>query len=212
LPEGRKLGKLILVLGRKISMSGQATDIARKLNHVEFVHRPGERDLVNAFFKLLGSEVVDVMEGRYLVCPIDPSTFAASQNDNYVAGTQVKPDQWTFDQALMEALSNGPLAASFAEYQDMLDRTPQDGMHFGIHLSAVQDWEDAVARIGAVEEHAPELSGRVRLCGAFRPGEPGSVGAIHQAFVWTDVIASGPLAFGQRIELSAIAHDAVVEM
>jgi hypothetical protein len=194
-------------------MSDQTMDIAqaRKLNHVEFVHRPGERDLVTAFFKLLGIDVVDAMEGRYLVCPVDPGTFDVRKNENYFAGTQVRPEQWAFDQALIETLQDGPLAASFAEYQGMLDRKPQDGMHCGMHFSSVEEWESAIARIGAIEEHAPELAGRVRLCGVFRPDEPGSVAAIHQAFVWTDVIASGSLAFGQRIELSAIAPDAEID-
>ena len=53
-----------------------------------------------------------------------------------------------------------------------------------------------------MEDHAPDLVGRVTLSGVFRPGDPGSyTDTMTQAFVRTDVIASGLLAFGQHIEL-----------
>jgi hypothetical protein len=181
------------------------------LSHVEFVHRPGERELAREFFKLLGTEVVEVMDGRYLVGVIDPATFDAQRNENYFGGTEVRPEQWAFDQALMQALGEGALGERFAAHQAMLDRTPQDGMHFGLHYTTVEEWEDAIARMERAGEQNPELAGRVRVCGVFRPDDPESVTVIHQAFVWTDVIASGSLAFGQRIELSTLAPDAVVD-
>ena len=176
---------------------------ARKLSHVEFVYPPGERALVGRLFALLGVEVQDVMEGRYFVGMIDPASFDPADNENYVAGSQVLPEQWAFDQELKRALHEGELAESFATHQAQIDRYPQSGMHFGIDFATVGEWEAAIDRISRVAELAPELAGRVRLCGVFRPGEPGSVASIHQAFLWTDVVASGSLAFGQRIELSA---------
>lgn len=57
-------------------------------------------------------------------------------------------------------------------------------------------------RLGEVHERAPELAGRVRLLKVFRPEEREDGFPLHQAFVWTDVIASGSLALGQRIELA----------
>ena len=53
-----------------------------------------------------------------------------------------------------------------------------------------------------VADHAPALAGRVSISGVFRPGDDGAQSATQtQAFVYTDVIASGILAFGQHIEL-----------
>lgn len=180
------------------------TNIAR-LNHVEFVYRPAERDLVLALFDLLGFEAQDRQNGRFLLGVVDPTTFNAVDNDNYLAGSEVRPEQWAFDQALAEALHQAPLATAFGEYQALLGRAPQWGMHFGIHFGSRERWEASVARIREVEAHAPALAGRMRLCGVYRPGEPDAVASIPQAFVWTDVIASGSLALGQRLELSAPA-------
>jgi hypothetical protein len=77
-------------------------------------------------------------------------------------------------------------------------------MHFGINFSTLERWEAAVARVRHTDRHAPQLSGRVRLTAVFRPDDPEPVSTVHQAFLWTDVIASGSLALGQRIELSTV--------
>ncbi len=48
----------------------------------------------------------------------------------------------------------------------------------------------------------PELTGRVALSGVFHPDEPGAAAPnMIQAFVRTDVVAAGVLAFGQHVEL-----------
>ena len=48
----------------------------------------------------------------------------------------------------------------------------------------------------------PELDGRVTVSGVFFPGDPGAyTDRMAQAFVWTDVIASGLLTIGQHVEL-----------
>jgi hypothetical protein len=169
----------------------------RRLNHMEFVHRPGERALVLELFALLGFEPHD---GMFLVGAIDPERH--NLVDNILAGSEVRPEQWAFDQALAEAMRSGPLAATYAGYQELLDRAPQWGMHVGIRFDSLAEWEATVARVADVGAHAPALDGRVRLCGVFRPGDPGSVSdLVHQAFVWTDVLACGSLALGQHLEL-----------
>jgi hypothetical protein len=177
---------------------------SRRLSHVEFVYPPGERALVIALCDLLGIETQEKQDGRFLLGLIDPGSFDLSLNDNYLGGSEVLPEQWAFDRALAKSLRQEPLAAAFDQHQELLGRAPQWGMHFGIHFASIEEWESTVSRIANVEQENPVLAGRVRLCGVYRPGEPGSVTFIHQAFVWTDIIASGSLAFGQRIELSAL--------
>jgi N-dimethylarginine dimethylaminohydrolase len=176
---------------------------AKRLNHVEFVHRPGERALVGKLFDLLGIHMWEMMDGRYVVGVIDTASFDESRNENYVAGREVRAEQWAFDRQLREALTREPLASSFAVHEQVLRDKPQDGMHFGIHFSTIAGWEEAVARLAEVEAAAPELKGRVRLLRAFRPGDPDHEFSLHQAFVWTDLISTGSLAFGQQIELAA---------
>jgi hypothetical protein len=169
----------------------------QKLNHVEFVHRPGERALVRALFDLLGFGTMETNEGRYMIGIIDEATGP----ENFIAGREVRGEQWAFDQQLIAALKQEPLASSLADYRKMLLEKPQDGMHFGIHFDTAERWEQAVARVEAAEAIAPELSGRVRLERAFRPGDPDHEFSLRQAFVWTDLISTGSLAFGQQIEL-----------
>jgi hypothetical protein len=178
--------------------------VDRRLNHVEFVHRPGERDLVFALFDLLGFETEVLPDGEVILGIVDPATFKKVNNDNVLAGREVRPEQWAFDQALAEALRHEPLASAFAGQRELHVRKPQWGMHFGINFSSLEKWEAAVARVKGVEKHAPALHGRAELCAVFRPDDPEPVSIVHQAFLWTDVIASGSLALGQRIELSTV--------
>lgn len=176
---------------------------ARKLNHVEFVHPPGERHLVRALFDLLGFTTWEMMDDEFVLGIVDAATFEEARNENYIAGREVRAEQWAFDRQLADALKAEPLASSFARHERMLQDRPQDGMHFGIHFDTIARWEEAVARVAAVDVEAPVLSGRVRLLRAFRPSDPDHEFSLYQAFVWTDVIATGSLAFGQRIELAA---------
>ena len=177
---------------------------ARNLSHVEIVHRPGDRDLVGKFLGLLGVETQEAMGGQYVVGVIDRPTYRPAELLNFLGGSEVDAAQWAFDQALLAAITDGPLAGTYAEYEQHLDRYPTRGMHIGIVYSSIAEWEAVIGRVDGCARDLPELAGRVRLCGVYRPGEPDSVAPIHQAFVWTDVIASGSLALGQRFELSAL--------
>ena len=177
---------------------------AQRLNHVEFVHRPGERALVFALFDLLGFKTYEVWDGQIVIGVIDPPTFDEADNENVLTGCEVRTEQWAFDQALEKALRQQPLAEPYAGYQGLLAQYPHWGMHFGIRLHSPEKWEAAVACFADVEKHAPALKERVRLMKVFRPGDADAPGGLRQAFVWTDVIASGSLALGQRIELTTV--------
>lgn len=179
--------------------------VSQRLNHVEFVHRPGERALVHALFELLGFQTIEMWEGEIVIGVVDPPVFDELDNDNYLAGREVRPEQWALDQALAEALDREPLAGAFENYKAALAFNPQWGMHFGIKLDTLARWEAAVARFAELEAHAPALKGRARLIKVFRPEDTDQRAPLYQAFLWTDVIASGSLALGQRIEFVARA-------
>jgi hypothetical protein len=182
------------------------TTTARRLNHVEFVHPPGEQHLVFALFELIGVEITLLKGGQVIMGLVDSTSFKYENNDNYLAGREVRPEQWAFDQALMKAIRQQPLADAFSGYQDLLYKRPQWGMHFGIHFSSLETWEAAVVRMQNAETLKPELKGRVKLNSVHRPEDPDPLSTAHQAFIWTDLIASGSLALGQRIELSALVN------
>jgi hypothetical protein len=174
----------------------------KRLNHVEFVHPPGERHLVRALFDLLEIGILEMSDGEIVIGVLDPASFDADANDNYLAGREVRPEQWAFDRALAAVLQGSELSASYRGYQRLLADKPQWGTHFGINLGTVERWEAAIAKVREVDSTAPELAGRVKLLKVFRPEERDDGFPLHQAFLWTDVIASGSLALGQRIELA----------
>jgi hypothetical protein len=172
---------------------------ARALNHVELVYAPGERALARALFELLGCEVRD-SGGPFLSAKI-----ATGQDDlvnNVMYASEVTAEQWALEQALRASIEGGSLAGPAGEYFATLRGHPQRSCHFGIRFPTADDLDGALDRIEHVDDHAPDLVGRVAVSGVFRPGDPGSyTDTMTQAFVRTDVVASGLLAFGQHIEL-----------
>jgi hypothetical protein len=173
--------------------------VARKLNHVELVYRPGERRLAARVFELLGCAVAD-RGGTFLTAFIEPTANDFMNNCFYAS--EVTSEQLALENALETAIRGGDIAAEARCYLDRLQREPQRSFHFGVRYSDIDDLDDAVARTTDAGKHDPDLAGRICVSGVFRPGDASSYSdAMVQAFVRTDVIASGLLAFGQHIEL-----------
>lgn len=171
--------------------------MGKLLNHMEFVHRPGERPLVGELFDLLGIEMFDSV---FVIGRIDPATATAT--DNIFAGSEARPEQLAFEDRLQAALADGELAAAHADYMQLLSDAPQFGMHVGIRFDSLDEWQAAVDAVRSVGASHPNLVDRVRLQGEIPPGHAASLSPhLHQAFLWTDVIACGSLTLGQQLEL-----------
>lgn len=175
---------------------------ARVLNHVEMVHRPGERALAAKLFRFLGCDVTDG-GGHWFGAKIDPAGSLFSSNVLYAS--EVTPAQWALEQALeRQAKQGGAIAAEFQAYLDSLRARPQYSTHFGIRFPTRADWQAAVDRVRDCDD--PDLRGRLRLSGVFHPGQPGAASpTLSQAFIHTDIIAAGLLLLGQHIELQVTA-------
>ena len=172
---------------------------SKALNHVELVYAPGERPLARALFELLGCDVHD-SGGPFLSARIAHGQTDLANNCLYAS--EVTPEQWALEQALRAELGGGSLAVPGAGYLRRLRAEPQRSCHFGIRYPTIEELDATLDRIEHVEDHAPELAGRVSVSGVFRPGDPGSyTDTMVQAFVRTDVVASGLLSFGQHFEL-----------
>jgi hypothetical protein len=173
--------------------------MTRQLNHVELVYRPGERRLAARVFELLGCTVAD-RGGTFLTAFIEPSVQDFMNNCFYAS--EVTSEQLALEDALETAIRGGAIAAEAGSYLDRLEREPQRSFHFGVRYPELDDLEAAAERIAAAGREDPELAGRISVSGLYRPGDAGSyTDAMVQAFVRTDVIASGLLAFGQHVEL-----------
>jgi hypothetical protein len=173
------------------------------LNHVEMVHRPGERALVSRLFAALGCAVVDT-GGQFLVIHADPGAADPRMLDNCLYASEVAPEQWRFEEALRARLSSdAELGASYAAFAERAERRPQSSTHFGIRMTSPERLEEILERVDQLRRG--QLGERVTVAGVLRPGDPGSLSSsLIQAFVRTDVCAAGLLCFGQHIELQAI--------
>jgi hypothetical protein len=180
-------------------------ETAHRLNHVEMVYRPGERALAGKVFELLGMRVSD-RGGTWMSALIDPDVADFSNNACYAS--EVTPEQWALEQCLARAIGDdggdgdgddvGPAARA---YLDRLRAEPQRSFHFGIRFHSRTDFDATLDRVRAAADDA-QLAGRVALSGVFHPDAPGAYAPnMIQAFVRTDVVAAGLLAFGQHVEL-----------
>jgi hypothetical protein len=177
------------------------TETGHRLNHVEMVYRPGERALAGRVFELLGMRVLD-RGGTWMTALVDPDVADFSNNACYAS--EVTPEQWALEQTLERAIANDDddrVGGAARGYLGRLRTEPQRSFHFGIRFHSRDDFDATLDRVRAAEAD-PELAGRITLSGVFHPDEPGAAAPnMIQAFVRTDVVAAGVLAFGQHVEL-----------
>jgi len=176
------------------------TETGHRLNHVEMVYRPGERALAGKVFELLGMRVLD-RGGTWMTALVDPDVADFSNNACYAS--EVTPEQWELERTLAAALATdeGGVGPAARAYLERLRVEPQRSFHFGIRFHSRDDFDATLARVRAAGADS-ELAGRIALSGVFHPDEPGAAAPnMIQAFVRTDVVAAGVLAFGQHVEL-----------
>jgi hypothetical protein len=175
-------------------------ETAQRLNHVEMVYRPGERDLATRVFELLGMRVID-NGGEWLFALVDPSVGDARNNACYAS--QMTAEQWTLEQTLTSAMARGDSEVGTAAqvYADTVRAEPQHSFHFAIRYLERETFDATLDRFRAADDD-PVLAERAALLGIYDPSEPGAYApGMFQAFVRTDVVAGGLLALGQLIEL-----------
>ena len=171
----------------------------RFLNHVELVYRPGERELAKRVMSLFGCNVVD-RGGTYFSAMVEPAVSDFVNNALYAS--EMTPEQAALEAALSSALADGPSAAAGDAYRAHLRTVPQRSCHFGIRWPDLDALESQLEDIAKISQDDPDLAGRVAVSAVFRPGEPGSItDTMVQAFVHTDVLASGLVLFGQHVEM-----------
>jgi hypothetical protein len=169
------------------------------LHHVAAMYAPGDRPVARAFFEVLGCEVTD-SRSPFLLARIGPAQPGLSES--WVFASEVTPEQWRLEETLRAERQGGALAGLADDYVRRLRTDPQHACHFAIRYPGEAEFEASLERVEHVADHAPALAGRVSISGVYRPGDDGVLSATQtQAFVYTDVIASGILAFGQHIEL-----------
>ncbi len=171
----------------------------RVLHHVAAMHAPGERQLARALLEVLGCEVVE-SRSPFLLARIGPA--GPGGGECWVFASEVTPEQWRLEETLRRERQGGVLEGPANDYIRRMRTDPQHAGHFAIRYPSEAEFDSTLDRLKHVAEDAPILGGRVSISAVFRPGDRGAESRTQtQAFVYTDVVASGLLAFGQHIEL-----------
>jgi hypothetical protein len=181
---------------------------AKMLSHLELIHAPGERALAAKLLRALGFRVLDPQTdpipanlgpaaAPYLIVYLDPRSDDVFDNVFYVS--EVSAPQRRFEEALGERFAaDGELARLHEELRAAYAETPQGMTHIGVGFATADEIEQVCERVA----RDPDLAGRVTVSPVYRPGGPGSLDdRVVQAFVYTDVVATGLLCAGQQIEL-----------
>lgn len=165
-------------------------DTDRRLTHVELLHAPGERALAARVFELLGCTVSD-RGNHWFTAFVDGSTPDWSNNALYAS--EAPAAQLAVEAAMPDAVD---------AWVEMVRTAPQMAPHFGLRVGSSADHRSIIDRVRAAGDDDPELAGRIRVLGVFPHDAPDAIATnMDQAFIWTDVIASGPLRLGQVIEV-----------
>lgn len=178
---------------------------ARRLNHIEFAHRPGEAGLAVELLEALGCgcEIIDTPPyGQYIVVSLDGSPHG--ENDMFVS--QAEPEQLALEDVLRREIDAGEseLAAAALRFRGLQQQRPFRATHFGLRMPGVAALDAVIARLEALA--TGHLAGRLELGYTMaRSAEEARATSspMKQIWVWTDVISTGLLAVGQQMELQA---------
>jgi hypothetical protein len=173
----------------------------QRITHSECIYAPGEADLVKELLVALGFAVTHVPPSPYILGHVDPDVLDLMSNVIYAS--ELTEMQQTFEKTLQATL------ASTQEFRDATDDwekdfrdDPQRSVHFGVQYESRDSFQATIDRLRAASGPGKALEGRLLVTGVYFPGDEGSItDTMAQAFVWTDVMASGILTFGQHLEL-----------
>jgi hypothetical protein len=172
----------------------------RRLNHVEFAHRPGEGPLAVQLLEALGCSctVIDTPPyGKYIVVSLDGSPHG--ENDMFVS--EMELEQLALEDALQARLGG---AAELAGFRRLQRERPFRATHFGLRRPSVGALEAVIERLGVLADG--DLRGRLELGYTMTRSleeARATSSPMSQIWIWTDVMSTGLLAIGQQIELQA---------
>ena len=165
-------------------------DVERRLTHVELLHAPGERALAARIFELLGCTVSD--SGRHWFTAFIDADLRDYAN-NILYASEASAEQLAIEATMPESVD---------AWIEMVRAAPQKSPHFGLRVGTSEEHRAIVERVRAAGTTDPELHGRIEVLGVLPHDAPDAIATnMDQAFIWTDVIASGPLRLGQVIEV-----------
>lgn len=169
------------------------------LNHVELVYPKGGIDSARAFFETMGFGVGDF--GPWLVVLIDPEEGDGINNVLYASeGT---PAQQNLEAAITKVIeADAEVQRLLERYREIRRQHPQYTFHFGGSIPTRKEWDARVARLREANESHPLLAGHVEVT-VLEPGDPNALGNTPQAFIYTDLVATGPFYLGMVFDMQS---------
>ena len=173
----------------------------QQITHSECIYAPGEGELVKTLLTTLGFAVTKVDPHPYIIAHVQPALKDVMSNCIYAS--ELTPTQQAFEKTLRETLATSEDFRSAAEeWETDFRNDPQRSVHFGFCYDTREEFEATIDRVRKASAPGQPLENRVLVTGVYFPGDPGSItDTMAQAFLWTDVFASGILTFGQHLEL-----------
>lgn len=175
------------------------------LNHVETLYQRGERELAIAFTKMLGCTPIDTPQvnetGSTYIC-VHPDDEDHDGMNNVLYLSEIRPAQYDLEVQMKRVIgADGPLGQVVDAYRHKAETLPYGIPHFGLRFPSFESIEPVLDALENCKD--PAMQGRFKVM-ALRPDNPKALSKdLVQAFVYTDIIASGLFCLGQVIELQA---------
>ena len=175
------------------------------LNHVETLYQRGERELAMAFTRMLGCTPIETPQvnetGSTYIC-VHPDNQDRDGMNNVLYLSEIRAAQHELEVQLRQSLTRETcLADALAAYRHKAETLPYGIPHFGLRFPSFESIEPVLHALETCSD--PAMQGRFQVM-AIRPGDKAALTQeLIQAFVYTDIIASGLFCLGQVIELQA---------
>lgn len=175
------------------------------LNHVELLYQTGDRELAVELLEMLGCTAVDTPQksemGSTYMC-IHPDDNDRDPVNNVMYLSEIRPPQRALEDVLKATIvSDEALGEVVEAYRHRARTLPYGIPHFGLRFPNFDSIEPVLQRLENCDN--PAMEGRLSVM-ALRPSDPEALtDNLIQAFVYTDIVATGLFCLGQVIELQA---------
>jgi hypothetical protein len=175
------------------------------LNHVELLYQRGERQLAMEFTRMLGCTPIETPQvnetGSTYIC-VHPDDEDRDGMNNVLYLSEIRAPQHDLEQGLKKSFAaNTDLAALVEAYRHKARTLPYGIPHFGLRFPGFESIEPVLDRLETCSD--PAMKDRFRVM-AIRPTNAAALSSeLIQAFIYTDIVATGLFCLGQVIELQA---------
>jgi hypothetical protein len=175
------------------------------LNHVELLYQHGDRELAVELMEMLGCTAIDTPQvnetGSTYIC-IHPDEGDQDPVNNVIYLSEIRPPHRALEDALKATIAKEKELSEVVDaYRDRARTLPYGIPHFGLRFPNFDSIEPVLE---CLENCAnPAIAERMSVM-ALRPGDDAALTSdLIQAFVYTDIVATGLFCLGQVIELQA---------